>query len=293
MWVEGIVSAKGGYGVTVPPATMSFQACGNPVFVIGAPRSGTSVLAWSLHQHPGFWTSDETEFLHRLFGGGRLKGTYSAATSRPRTWLRAHGVDREEFYKYVGLGVNALFTSRSKGKRWVDQTPAYTLMVDELAEMFPGASFVHILRDGRSVVRSMIHFHKSVGKSLHEANNLPPWANSFELAVETWCRYVTAARAFCERQPGRGLTVKNEELVANPDAEFERILEFLQAAAATGPANFFRTSRINSSFQPLQLGSAAPAAPAGGAAPLVSGEEAWLDRTDDSAADPFWNGQGN
>jgi hypothetical protein len=264
-----------------PSSTTTFQVCNHPVFVIGAPRSGTSILAWSLHHHPDFWTSDETEFLHRLFGAGRLKGLYEAATSRPKTWLRTHGVDRAEFLAQIGLGVNALFTSRSKGKRWVDQTPGYTLMVDDLAELFPGARFLHIVRDGRSVVRSMIHFRKSIGKGLSDAGGLPSWAKSFEEAVETWRLFVTTAQSFCDAKPDRGLTVVNESLAANPAAEFKRILEFLEAPPAPGPANFFASSRINSSFQPLQWGSAAPPASVSSAAAALPAEEAWLEWTAD------------
>ena len=56
-----------------------------------------------------------------------------------------------------------LLTRTSNGRRWIDQTPANTLVVDRLAEMFPGARFLHILRDGRRVVHSMINFHRAMG----------------------------------------------------------------------------------------------------------------------------------
>ncbi len=257
-----------------------FQTCRNPVFIIGSPRSGTSVLAWSLHQHPDFWTSHETEFLHRLFGGGRLNEAFEAGTSRPRTWLRAHGVDRPEFLAYIGFGINALFTSRSGGKRWVDQTPGYTLMVDLLAEVFPGARFLHIVRDGRSVVRSMMHFHESIGKGLHEAGNLPTWAKSFEAAVTTWRQFVLAASSFCERCPDRGLTIVNEEIAANPETEFVRIFEFLESPDNSGAAKFFRSSRINSSFQPLQWGNTTgDSAGTGEGKSSSSAEAAWSEWT--------------
>ena len=52
------------------------RICERPVFVIGAPRSGTTVLALSLARHSQLWTSDESQVLWDLFEGGRLEKNY-------------------------------------------------------------------------------------------------------------------------------------------------------------------------------------------------------------------------
>src|SRR5262245_3379258 len=130
--------------------------CPDPVFIIGSPRSGTSILSWSLAQHRQLWTSAESDFLYDLFGCGHLEKAFETTRGRPgSTWLREEAVDKREFYGCLGLGVNALFTSRAGGRRWIDQTPLYTMIADLLADVFPGAFFLHILRDGRRVVDSM------------------------------------------------------------------------------------------------------------------------------------------
>lgn len=237
------------------PATIRPAVTPDPVFVIGCPRSGTSVLAWSLAQHPDFWTSHETDFLAELLGGGHAEQAYAHSTGRAETWLRHHHVDRAEFLCHVGLGLNALLTSRSEGRRWVDQTPRYTLLAATLAEAFPGARFLHIVRDGRAVVHSMLHFGDSLGSSLAERAALPHWARSFEEAVATWCRYVEAALDFAAAEPERTLTVANERLVTCPEEGFAQILAFLDAPPDPSPAAFFASSRINSSFQPPVWGS--------------------------------------
>ena len=136
--------------------TVTVRTCPNPVFVIGSPRSGTSVLPWSLAHHWDFWTSGETEFIHAFFDQG--SAVYKALCGLERTFIPSNGVGHEEFFSSLGLGVNALISSRSEGQRWIDQSPGYTTMAWVLADMFPGAQFIHVLRDGRSVVNSMIHF---------------------------------------------------------------------------------------------------------------------------------------
>ena len=253
----------------------TLQICPNPVFIIGSPRSGTSVLAWSLAEHSRLWTSKETDFLHELFGRAEAVGAMERAASRPETWLEHHAVSRAEFLFFLGSGINALVTNRSEGRRWIDQTPLYTLMTDTLAEMFPGAYFVHILRDGRNVVHSMIHFAERFGPALRDSGHLPEWASSMQAAARTWRSFVERADDFCGRHPDRAVTVRHEAICRDPEGQLGRLLEFLGEENEPRPAEFFRTSRINSSFQPLVWGGRGAA-----------GDEARLAR-DDRLNDPW------
>jgi hypothetical protein len=231
--------------------TVTVQTCPNPVFVIGSPRSGTSVFSWSLAHHADLWTSDETEFISPIFD--HAAAVYRAFCSKPGTFITKHGVDHKEFYGALGLGINALISSRSEGKRWVDQSPAYTTLAWTLMDMFPGSSFIHLLRDGRSVVNSMLHFgERAAGQ---------PWAADFEVAVEIWKHYAEFALNFCARNPERTLTVRNEDLAERAEEEFGRIFTFLGVSADAAAANFFRTSCVNSSFAPLVWGSGTATAP--------------------------------
>jgi hypothetical protein len=232
--------------------TTTIRTCPNPVFVIGSPRSGTSVLPWSLAHHWDFWASYETEFIHGLFD--RAGAVYEDLAKRPGTFIANEGVDHNEFFSSLGLGINALISSRSEGRRWIDQTPGYTTIAWVLADMFPGAQFIHVLRDGRSVVNSMIHFgDRADDRAAREP--LQGWATDFKVAVETWRHYVEFALDFCARNPDRTLTVKNEDLVERTEDEFGKIFTFLGARPNTQPAEFFRASRVNSSFGPLVWGT--------------------------------------
>jgi len=216
----------------------SVEICPNPVFVIGSPRSGTTVLAASLATHSAFSAFGESQILSDLFADGRLDANYRRAGRPDGSWLIQRGVTRTEFLRYVGLGLNALFTHQSGGRRWVDQTPNYTLFVDTVAEMFPGAYFIHIVRDGHRVVHSMIHYRLTAES----------WTKDFAEACRTWQRFVTAALDFDARYPGRCLTVVNEALTVRPQDNFQRILRFLDAAPESSPADFFTNNRIHSSF---------------------------------------------
>jgi Sulfotransferase family len=234
--------------------TMNLTICENPIFVIGSPRSGTSALGWALGQHSQLVTLVESSILEVLFSGQYAEKAYETARARPngRNWVMQYDVSRSEYLGYLGAGLNALMASRFPGKRWVEHTPHNTSMVTTIAELFPGAFFLHILRDGRKVVHSMVHFATFLGEEvtneLKSSGRLPPWATDFPAACKAWRGYVERAMDFCEMNPGRSMTVVNDELSAEPEKYFASILERLGLPYEQSVADFFRTHRISSSF---------------------------------------------
>lgn len=209
------------------------------VFVVGCPRSATSALSWALTHHPDFWTSGESNFIARFFDNQWLHGQYSTGITRGEEhWLSYNKVSYEEYASYVGLGIDLLYQSRSNGKRWIEQTPEYTLNAMSFATMFPNAKFVHSIRDGRMVVQSMIHSGFPVA-----------WAKDFKLACQTWVKFVTKGLELQQTHPHRMLEVRHEKLTADPDTQCRLIFEFLNAEHHDGAAHFLKTCNINSSFK--------------------------------------------
>lgn len=210
--------------------------CPNPVFVVGCPRSGTSVLSHSLAQHAELWLGEESDFLGPLIQ--RVRDVHAFGTQRGKYhWLSAQGVGYEELLRYIGMGVNALYTQRSGGLRWIEQTPQYTLYLPHIQCMFPGACFVHIVRDARDVVLSMIRSGFDTA-----------WASDFEEACRTWVRFVETALDFESANPGRLLRVKHEDLIMEREAAFRRILGFLGLPYDPSAAELLAQGRMNSSF---------------------------------------------
>lgn len=217
--------------------TTAVAVCINPVFVIGSPRSGTSALAKSLAKHDGLWGSAESNFISYIEPA--LRDAYHYGTQRgPRHWLSREKVQIDEFLHSMGIGINALFTRYSQGKVWVEQTPEYTIHLPLMNTMFPGARFLHLLRDGREVVNSMIN------------SGFPTaFARNFKVACQTWVQFVRAALDFAAEHAEQVLDVRYENLCDRAEDEFDRILTWLGQPGQEDVAQFFKTGkRMNSSF---------------------------------------------
>ena len=216
----------------MPPRTDT-----QPVFILGSPRSGTSVLAWALAQHDKMWTGPEADFHYYLSRSGALEEAWTKATARTDGWLAVHQVGRAEFMAAIGLGIDRLFLSRSGGKRWVDSTPANSLVGPQLAELFPGARFLHVVRDGRAVVASMLNSGFNV-----------PFSSDFACACQTWVHFAGQALKFERLRPQRVLQVRQEQISSDAQTVMDCVQRFCALKPADGPAQFLQTNRINSSW---------------------------------------------
>ena len=143
-------------------------------------------------------------------------------------------------------------TSRAAGpkRRWVDGTPEYAFYICGLRKLFPDALFIHIFRDGRAVVRSMLNFHRIAGTTL---------VPNEEEAYKYWLRTVRACiKAEQAYGPSVVHRVRYTDLVDNPELTMRSLLEFLDeplSAKCLEPL----LERINSSNVPPHFTSDDPA----------------------------------
>ena len=223
---------------TTPDETVSVSAKRNeaPVFVLGCPRSGTTLLYHMLLSAGGFAVyraeSNVFNLLVPRFHGMR------SPTDRQNlldVWLRSKlfrvsGLDAADIATKVTaechgggdfLRILMQEVARNQGVgRWADCTPEHLLYMQEIKQEIPNALFIHIIRDGRDVALSY----------LKQGWSYPlPWDRHEQLGVAGlyWQWLVGKGRDFGKRLGADYQEVRFEELITNPRETLLRLGSFI------------------------------------------------------------------
>ena len=202
-------------------------------FVVGSGRSGTTLLRSMLHSHPVLAVARESSFIPRTAARRRRYQTdhgfdheaFAADVCRLKTAREALGIDRRTLvalleadppadYADAVRSVYRWFAEHHDKQYGAEKTPDYVTHVELLAELFPEARFVHLVRDGRDVAAAY-----------RDANFGPSQVT--ETAFH-WRRQVTAGRrAGAKLGPSRYLEVRYEDLLDDPQSALSATCDFL------------------------------------------------------------------
>ena len=129
------------------PAARTHGMPAGHVFLLGFPRSGTTVLEQALENNRQIATLDEQDLLSELAERYLTSaGSVEALSLLGETELTRH---REAYWRRVGtFGLNVA------GRVFVDKQPFHTLKLPLIARLFPDAKVLFAIRDPRDVVLS-------------------------------------------------------------------------------------------------------------------------------------------
>ena len=200
-------------------------------FVVGVPRSGTTLLRLMLDAHPQLAIPAETHFFPELIerwaeladddgapvevirlitGHARWPELGIPEPRLPRGWTRRGELDLPQSLRAVGEAY-----AEAAGKpRWGDKTPGYVTAMEQIQGVLPEARFVHVIRDGRDVAVSLAGVD---------------WGpDDTAAAAKLWSRRIRIARRQSARlAPGTYTEVRYEDLVSDPREVLERLCGFL------------------------------------------------------------------
>lgn len=220
----------------------------NPfVFVVGCPRSGTTLLQRMLDNHPSLAVANDTHFVWRCLErrGPEFIPDALAGRDVPLTTKLFEGV--LEYHRFPRLGISdeqaekaaersttysgfvgELYTefASQKGKPLGgEKSPDFVRRLSILHGLFPHTKIVHIVRDGRDVALSV--FEWTEGRK--GPAQLDLWRESRVAATALWWRRMVATGRRDGAQLGSGsyFEVMYEDLTADPEAILRRIAGFL------------------------------------------------------------------
>jgi len=194
-----------------------FKITPRPIFIIGSPRSGTSITTWFLGQLANVQPMPETSWIATMAAGGYVSFGYGSSRGRFSHLSNAgyelgyfmqrigesvdaivHDCFKERCHRHFGSKVSqaALDAARDKPtefhllrniddpkQRWVDGTPMNSHFIWALAQMFPAAQFIHNLRHPSDVATSLEGFDKLGQTSFALEDGLAMWASHTKSAA--------------------------------------------------------------------------------------------------------------
>ncbi|MGI0056356.1 MAG: sulfotransferase family protein [Nitrosarchaeum sp.] len=254
-----------------------------PIFIVGVPRSGTTLvyrmlclhsdLAWFSHEDLEFLIpkgtqedlkkrftkmkennekiprNEESLFVFGLKQGIPLPGTLKVPIEAETFWANCFGreyiTDIFEDKKNQVIHAIQRILEKEKKSRFLNKSPQNSMRVFALKKTFPDAKFINIARDPRSVIASMLtrlerEGHFNIGIPLKNINNLKissliqkfqsksknydavkNFAKSYEEITESMYDFFKSNQENC-------INIIYEELLAKPESEISKILEFCE-----------------------------------------------------------------
>jgi hypothetical protein len=189
-------------------------------FVVGAARSGTTLLTRLLSAHPRIHLHHERRVLELAGVAGALLRTGGRAVEpNPPPQTLAADLARGRRYAESVLRAGA-----PEGTAWFgDKYPPYAGQVPTLAAVWPEARFIHIVRDGRGVVASWLHTWPR-DHAWRRSARVP----AVETIAASWAHSVdTADAAGAQLGPGRFHAFRYDDLLDDPMATGRRWLQLL------------------------------------------------------------------
>lgn len=202
-----------------------------PFFIVGTGRCGSTLLQVMLDCHPSFAVAPETNFFWKydpvLFAREPLNDADADAYVErvlADGWFEELGLDPDYVRVLVRSGAReaggifrgiAQSLAPKPGIRWLgEKTPRHEKFIERIRTVLPDARFIHIHRDPRDVVASLLR--------------QPWWLSSDVLGTAIYCRNVLARQARFERDLGARayLRVSYESLAGDPRGELQRVCAF-------------------------------------------------------------------
>ncbi|MGO9239261.1 MAG: sulfotransferase family protein [Bryobacteraceae bacterium] len=199
---------------------------GRPIFIVGCPRSGTTLLRNLLSSHPHLTFPEESHFIPEFYRGyGNPRDEAQARMLAERVlslqWVSRWGLELEaqsfadcRSFRELLCRLYEAWARRENKPRWGDKTPNYVTEIPLLVTLFPGARIIHIYRDGRDTALSWIRIR-------YQPQNV-------YTAARLWKSFVGSGRQAGAALPRETyLEVCYEKLLEQPRETMQRVCEFI------------------------------------------------------------------
>lgn len=207
-----------------------------PFFIVGMPRSGTSLLRLCLNAHPLLGAPDETHYFNRFWRrekndekltANRQRGLKLAEKFLAHTRVMMNDFDEEDLkaihqkiiqspqitHPVIFEAMMHYYIQKVGKQTWGEKTPAHLFFIDPIKKYYPQAKIIHIVRDPRDVSLSWINSSFNRGNTVYHALR--------------WRISMATGKKLSEKYKNDYLEIKYEELLTQPEETLKKVCTFI------------------------------------------------------------------
>jgi len=202
------------------------------IIVLGAPRSGTTLLRRLIDAHPNIACPGETNVFSACGRFLRSERIAAGVAVGVVDGLGYAGFSRDEVLarlREFAFSFHREYAAKQGKPRWASKAALDTFYIDEIETLCGDhALFVCIQRHGLDVACSMQDLSDKIGGYLHELHAyIIRYPRILEAFAHAWLDLAKALQAFTQRHPQNALLVTYEDLAAHTDRTMGRIMSFV------------------------------------------------------------------
>jgi hypothetical protein len=201
-----------------------------PIFLFSQPRAGSTLLQKVLSAHSDIFTTAEPWMMLPLseIWNGRATLSYYGHDTASSAIKEMFKTRRDSRHAHIGAArkyANHIYMEACYGdnpKYFLDKTPRYYWVIDDIAECFPDSKFIFLLRNPLSILFSMMN-----------AWGGGSYRHMHAYVDDLLCAPKILASSI-EKYGDRSIVVRYEEFVQNPRSQLNDVMSFLDVSYEDG-----------------------------------------------------------
>ncbi|NJR25525.1 MAG: polysaccharide deacetylase family protein [Richelia sp. CSU_2_1] len=195
------------------------------IFLVGCPRSGTTILQSLLAAHPEVISFPESKFFHYLLSDNlveklpnRLEVFLRDEIKHPEFLASFDRTQNTESKASWFVGVLDSLAAKQNKSIWLEKTPEHIYFIQDIERFLPDVKFIHILRNGMDAIASMYE----ATRNFHDL-----WGGVWDLdgCIERWQYAMLTSHKYVNNS--NHILVKYEEILDNKVKILRELCRFI------------------------------------------------------------------
>jgi len=201
----------------------------DPIFLVGFPRSGTTLLDTILRSHKSINVIEEKPIVDKLIENLELE------TENNLSNLENLDEKSCKKIKELYLKIKSEYTKSNQEKIYIDKLPLNFIYIGEIIRLFPKAKFIFALRNPYDVILSCFMQQFIPNDAMMNFTNLKDSANFYNISMKLY-------KIYFELFKSNIYEIKYEDVVQNFDTSIKSLLNFLNLEWEDGVKKFYKTA---------------------------------------------------